>query len=723
MARFKKNALNQITFPLVDRTDFATIESAVTSSDFDSQATKRGFGYNHGGSAATTSFAISKLTSLVRSGILRQVLKATECNYDRVHYTFRGHASCADQHIILDFEDNDDSDLMSAITVGNSRLLINKSVISDLYSQLSDFRSATGTATQFASRVWSNAIGARVDSRVLKVLSDTSDIKSAIAAGFPTTVSGSDISDIASAVRAILVSDISDILSGVRLNSSRLLVAQSFLSDIRSNVSDLQSDFQSRVPKLVATNSQLSDLASDIKSAVAVGGGTVTVSNISDIASAVFAAFDTTRSQLSDVYSLLSAAVSATDTTSNVASVVMGLINTNGVPLNASAMSDLRSAITAAGVTLTASDISDIASAVVAALPITSQISDIYSLLSNMNSQAVDTTSLISDIVSQIKASGVPLDASTISDLRSAIAAGPAATVTASDISDIASAVRAIIVSDLSDILSGVRLNSSRALVAQSFLSDIRSHVSDLQSDFQSRVPKLVATNSQLSDLASDIKSAVGNITVTLSQSNISDIASAVVAGAFFGPSEISDIVSAIQVLLGSDLSDILSGVRLNSSRALVAQSFLSDIRSHVSDFQSDFQSRVPKRVATDSQLSDVSSDLRSLMGVGVQLNASSLSDIRSAIAAIPGGGGGTSITASDISDIVSAVLAAAVEGTVTVKEVLRLIGAMSGAKTDGFVPGQTGTGHIRDLADTKNRMTVNYDPDGNITGVVRDLT
>jgi hypothetical protein len=55
-----------------------------------------------------------------------------------------------------------------------------------------------------------------------------------------------------------------------------------------------------------------------------------------------------------------------------------------------------------------------------------------------------------------------------------------------------------------------------------------------------------------------------------------------------------------------------------------------------MSDFQSDFQSRVPKRVATDSQLSDLTSDLKSyLVGMSgmlsdVQSQAVGLSDAAS---------------------------------------------------------------------------------------------
>jgi hypothetical protein len=79
--------------------------------------------------------------------------------------------------------------------------------------------------------------------------------------------------------------------------------------------------------------------------------------------------------------------------------------------------------------------------------------------------------------------------------------------------------------------------------------------LSALQSDFQSRVPKAVATNSQLSDLASDLKSYLAG----------------------------------------------MSGIQ-------------SDVYSLLSDLQSDFQSRVPKAVATNSQVSDLASDLKSYL-------------------------------------------------------------------------------------------------------------
>lgn len=512
MAHSKKGALHQLMVPMVDATDFASIESGITVSDFNSGATVRYYGLNTGGSAAVTSGAVSKIASLVRSGVFRITLKTTENNFDMMMLRINK-TGCAEQILTWSNVDNDDSDLMS-------QLLLIASAASD----------AASAAVQGSSRI-------------LLVQSRLSDLDSRLT---------SDVSDILSGIVA-LSGLTSDAHSAAAQVNSRVLLVQSRLSDfdsrlvsdvsdIRSMLSDMMSDFQSRVPKLVATNSQLSDLHSDLRSFLVVMSGAD-----------------------SDVYSLLS------DLNSNIMSRVP----------------------------------KEVAS---------------KSLLSDVNS----------DLASKIGAIAV--------------------VVSASDISDIASAVRATLASDLSDILSAAQQTNSRVLVVQSFVSDIRSHVSDLQSDFQSRVPKLVATNSQVSDLSSDIKSAVGNITVNLTASDISDIASAVAAAVTtITASDISDIASAVRAALVSDLSDILSAAQQGNSRALVVQSHASNIYSLLSDVQSDFQSRVPKRVATDSQLSALVSDVISALAAGVPVSASDMSDIRSAIAA------GT-LTASAISDIASAV-------------------------------------------------------------------
>src|SRR3972149_1961606 len=115
MPNFKKNAMNQIMFPMVDKTDFATIESGITASDFNSAATKKFFGVNHGVSDAFTSGTLSKAATLVHSGIFQQTLKAAETNYDYIIYRF-SHASAADQILIFQTVTNDDTDIISRLS-------------------------------------------------------------------------------------------------------------------------------------------------------------------------------------------------------------------------------------------------------------------------------------------------------------------------------------------------------------------------------------------------------------------------------------------------------------------------------------------------------------------------------------------------------------------------------------------------------------------------------
>lgn len=450
MAHPKKGALHQVLVPMVDATDFASVESAITASDFNSGATVKFYGWNTGTSAATTSGTVSKTASLVRSGVFRITLKTTENNYDmmmlRVNKT-----GAAEQILTWSNVDNDDSDLLSALTViqsmasdaasaaaqGNSRVLLVQSRLSDLDSRLvsdiSDIKSALSDAhsdlaskiagitasvsasdiSDIASAVWAHTVGTRVDSRVLLLLSNVSDVQSAIAAGVAldastmsdlrsaiaagpaATVTASDISDIASAVRAILVSDLSDLLSRTTQINSRVVLIQSTVSDTYSSLSDALSAPMSA--------SDLSDIASAVWA--------------NSIGARVDSRVLLIQSRVSDVNSALAA----------------------GVALDASTLSDLRSAIAAgpAGA-LTVSDISDIASRVQAVLA--SDLSDLLSRTTQINSRVALVQSNVSDVESQVDA-GVALDASTLSDLRSAIAA---ATLDASSISDIASAVWAV---------------------------------------------------------------------------------------------------------------------------------------------------------------------------------------------------------------------------------------------------------------------------------------
>jgi hypothetical protein len=190
MAHLKKNQMNQIIFPNVDGVDFATIESGITASDFESKMTKKFFGVNHGGSVAFTSGTISKAATLVRSGLMQQTLKAAECNYDYVIFSFApANTSLAQQILAFQTVTNDDADIISRLSdigsdlrsymVGlsasisdiDSQLLLNASMISDADSQallnasmISDVQSAldsqftylSAAISDIASAVWAN---------------------------------------------------------------------------------------------------------------------------------------------------------------------------------------------------------------------------------------------------------------------------------------------------------------------------------------------------------------------------------------------------------------------------------------------------------------------------------------------------------------------------------------------------------------------------------------
>jgi hypothetical protein len=420
MAKPKKGQLAQFMVPMVDATDFASVESAVTASDFNSGATVKFYGLDQGGSAATTSGAVSKIASLVRSGVFRITLKGTENNYDammlRVNKT-----GCAEQIVCWENVSNDDSDLMSALTViqsmasdaasaaqqGNSRVILVQSRLSDLDSRLasdiSDILSgitalsgltsdAHSAATLGASRAL--IIQSRLSDLDSRLVSDISDIRSMLSdmnsdlaskiGNVSVTITASDISDIASAVVAALP-------------------ITSTVSDIYSLLSDLNSNFHSRIPKEPAARSQLSDLSSDLLSYLVGISGAVSDAHSAAIlgashASDVYSAAIVIQSRLSDLDSRLSSEVS--DVISQL-TVVQSMA------------SDAHSAATVGASR---------------ALINQSRISDVQSFLSDFQS----------DLISHLDTTGVQLNASMLSDIRSAIAATE---LDASDLSDIASAV------------------------------------------------------------------------------------------------------------------------------------------------------------------------------------------------------------------------------------------------------------------------------------------
>ena len=567
MPNFKKNAMNQIMFPMVDKTDFASIESGITASDFNSAATKKIFGVNHGVSDAFTSATISKAATLVRSGIFQQTLKASECNYDYLIVSFR-HASCADQILIFQPQEIDPSDVYSMVSdflsdfqsrvpkavATNSQLsdlhsdlrsyLVGMSgVLSDVYSNLSDLKSdfqsrvpkAVATNSQLSDL--HSDIRSLLDAGTPLDASTLSDLRSAIA-GVTATLSASDISDIASAVKVILASDISDILSAAVQTNSRVLVVQSRVSDVQSFLSDMNSDLISHIDT-TGVNLNAS-VMSDLRSAIAGVTATLSASDISDIASAVKVIL------ASDMSDILSAAVQTNSRVLVVQSRVSDVESAldSQFAYESNALSDLLSYLT--GMSGMLSDIR-------------SNVSDLDSNFQSRVPKEVASKSLLSDVHS---------------DLRSHVG-GLTFALTASDISDIASAVKLTLASDISDILSAATQTNSRVLVVQSHASNIYSLLSDVQSDFQSRVPKEVSSKSLLSDVNSDLRSLIGvGIPTSLSASDMSDIRSAIAAGpaATITASDISNIASAVYAmffgdgavevtLTSKDGADLLEGV------------------------------------------------------------------------------------------------------------------------------------------------------------------
>lgn len=517
MAKGKKGALYQLLVPMVDATDFASIESAITESDFNSGVTKKFYGCNHGGSAATTSGTISKTGSLVRSGVFRITLKGTENNYDVMMARFTK-TGCAEQIFVWENVDNDDSDLMSYLVA--------------MSAAISDAHSAAILGASHASDAHSAAtLGA---SRALLLVSSVSDLQSYLVgmsgmlsdAHSAAILGASHASDAYSAALIIqsrlsdldsrLVSDLSDVLSAAQQTNSRVLVVRSLVSDVQSALSDAHSDLASRIGGVTATlsASDISDIASAVWANV-IGARVdsrvlLVQSRLSDFDSRMVSDISDLKSALSDAHS---------DLASKIGNV--------SVALTASDISDIASAVAAAVTTVTASDISDIASAVWA-----------HAIGARVDSRVLLVQSRVSDIQSAL-AAGVDLGASSLSDLRSAIAA---VTLTASDISDIASAVWAHTI--------GARVDS-RVLVVQSMASDAysaallgASAASDAHSAATVAASRALLNQSRISDvysLLSDVSSDLGVMSGVLS-----DTYSAITAGVEIGASSLSDLRSAI---------------------------------------------------------------------------------------------------------------------------------------------------------------------------------
>lgn len=546
---------NHLTWVMVDATDFATPESALSA------ATKiKIYGKVKGATGANfVSSGTGSLTNDIQHvgasalGIYTIALAKADLSdasaawYDQYIISLSA-TGAAYQTLIVDggiwISDLSAiaSDIRSDVSDMHSDLIVMSGILSDAYSAIVVTQSAASDAYSAALIIQSRL--SDFDSRMVSDVSDIrsmlthlsdavsdfrshfdslvgttgvqlnasslSDLRSAIAAGPAATITASDISDIASAVRAILVSDLSDILSAAQQTNSRVLVVQSLVSDVDSALTSRFSDIQSLI---TTTGVQLNaSTMSDLRSAITAVTATISASDMSDIVSRVWSAKYNANSVASSFGSLFEKM--------------------------ASSVSDLDSRIST-----TPSTKSQVASATFALFA--SHISDVTSAFAALSDA-------VSDLKSVVTVTGVQLNASSLSDIRSAISAGPAATVTASDISDIASAVWAHTI--------GARVDS-RILVAQSTLSDIRSDVSDMHSDLLVMSGILSDTYSAVllaQSLASDAHSAAV-VAQSISASDMSDIRSAVTVAATLTASDISDIASAVKASIASELSDIQS--------------------------------------------------------------------------------------------------------------------------------------------------------------------
>jgi hypothetical protein len=217
-----------------------------------------------------------------------------------------------------------------------------------------------------------------------------------------------------------------------------------------------------------------------------------------------------------------------------------------------------------------------------------SAASDAHSAAAQANSRVLLVQSRLSDFQS-VYVSDMSDVKSLLSNINSLAGSSPTA-------SDIASAVNVELGSRLSDILSAAVQTNSRVILIQSRLSDFNSvYTSDI----------------------SDLKSAIAGITVSLDASNISDIASAVVAA----------------LPITSLVSDAHSAAAQANSRVLVVLSRLSDFDSRLVSDVSDLASQltVIQSMASDAASAATQANSR------VLLNQSRISDVQSYLVALSG--------------------------------------------------------------------------------------
>jgi hypothetical protein len=161
--------------------------------------------------------------------------------------------------------------------------------------------------------------------------------------------------------------------------------------------------------------------------------------------------------------------------------------------------------------------------------------------------------------------------------------------------------------------------------------SDIYALLSDLQSDFQSRVPSQVATLSQITAMTvtANVTQWGGAAITTPNEAGVPIVDVELINGEaaaavtdYATDSNLSALTATVSDLRSDFQSRVPSQVATASAMQAVysnLQAYLpgmsdtqSDIYALLSDLQSDFQSRVASRVATPSTIDAATSDVKS---------------------------------------------------------------------------------------------------------------
>lgn len=679
MANLKKNQVNQIMFTMVDKTDFATVESAMTAG---SNIKVRLWGLNHAGSAAasTISLAAAKV-AVVNSGIFRAVFQMNK-DIVALRASSLSTISCAVQ--VLQFEQVtwDDVDLSALISDVYSQAALGASYASDAYSLITKNYSRLLVTQSIASDAYSAAIlGA----------SQASDTYSLLEKNYSRLLVTQSIASDAYSAAILGASHASDTYSLLEKNYSRLLVVQSIASDAysaailgASHASDALSaisDMRSFIRSNLSAPSFLSNIASQVWKHTR---GSTVFAYTSDLYSFI-------RSGLSDAISDIRV------DTSDLRSFVRGTIASN-VSLAYSSTSDLRSFVRgtiASNVSLVYSSVSDLRSFTRGALSdfISDLRSDISASISDMRSYLL-SASYLSDVASaiwgqkwdihstastfgsafaKIFESGVPVDNSHMSQLRSAITAGPATANTTSiaravwmfsntdasglsagtygsNISAIYSKVQAInSASNIASVVWGANYKTGQFSAASTVGSLLRNRASTV-----SKLYSLVGAAATASDVASAVWGAKWDVHstastfgsafakifesgVTLTVSDLSDIRSAITAapaasidydsvasavwdGTITAHSDAGSFGSMVGKRIGPYISDLRSYVR----------SQLSSHISAMSDFRSYARSNLISMTSSISDIRSCVSDLRSYVRSQLSSHISAMSDFRS---------------------------------------------------------------------------------------------